>query len=433
MKRQNSNPLLVVLILVSAILFAGCGEKATPTETNLLVNASFEEVSDGIPTHWQIKNFRGLMDSKAATFGVDRSASSDGEASFYFKADHDTERFYMLSQEIRVRGVSRVRVRAAIKTVDVGKIAVRYPQANIALTYYSENHERFSSVRFADARTEKSTGTSEGWIQVSEVFKLPLNTAYIELHCVLGMDGQIWFDDLSLEVPHELPWKDVSGEVFTHYWLGDRGYPEGSIELQQRIHDNYAIRLGIPRENREDISYYLYPDTASIRDALGIKGYMHVDYKRREIHTINPVDDHEIVHLLTDPFGTLPKVLAEGTAFYLMDDFNGEPILRVAQDVLRAKQMPSLAQMLDSSTVRRLDPAILLPAAASFVGYLIEVGGTERFLELHRLSRADLRYDGVAAAFEEAYGAPLREAEAMWLRVLARADFSEVEQSEGRQ
>jgi hypothetical protein len=356
---------------------------------------------------------------------VTDSLAYDGERSFFFKAGPGTRRFYTLAQEVRVAGAKRVRVRGAIMGVAVGDTVVQYPQANFALTYYGPDRERFESSRFADVRTAPAYGSTDGWIQVDQIFRLPLNTEFVVLHCALGMQGAIWFDDASLDVPVELPWQSIESENFTHYWL-DEPYPEGSRELQQQLFDMYAARLNIPPEQRGRISYYLYPDTAAFRQTLGKKkGKVHVDYKRRQIHSVNPVDEHEIVHMLTDPYGVLPTIMNEGTAYYLMGKFEGQSIQPLAQELLLAGELPPLEHVLDPFALRRGDPTKMIPAAASFAGYLIEIGGPAKFLELHTHTKPEMAYGGFGRAFERVYGKTLAQTEEAWRRVLSRADFSE--------
>lgn len=425
MKLQSR--LLSRLFLTALTLGAGhfyaCGRKAPPTDKNLLENASFEEVKEGTPARWKIENFRGLQDADAAVYGVSDSLPYDGDHCFFFRAGPRTARFYTLTQEVWVKGARRVRLRGAIRTKDVGDRRIQYPQSSFALTYYNEDHERFESSRFADVRTEPKYGSTEGWEEVDEVYRLPLGTTYVVVHCVLGMQGEIWFDDVSLVIPAELPWQEIRGENFTHYWL-DKPYPEGSIAFQQQLFDSYAERLGIPKKNRPQISYYLYPDTASIHAALGTKHDEYFDARRHQIHSIHPAEDHEIVHFLTDPYGTLPNMLMEGTAFYLMGEFGGAPIKPQAQALFRSGKLLSVRALLDPTAMSRFDPAILVPTAATFIGYLLETQGSENFLELHRVMPVNVTYGQLEEAFVTAYGKSLSELESGWRESIAR-DISE--------
>jgi hypothetical protein len=242
----------------------------------------------------------------------------------------------------------------------------------------------------------------------------------------------MWFDDVTLDVPTELPWRRIDGENFTHYWL-NKPYPEGSIEYQQQLFDNYARRLGIPKKHRTKIAYYLYADSASALETLGKRQLPHVDYAQRTIHSTNPVEDHGVVHLLTEPYGVLPKVLSEGTFYYLLEELDGQPILPLAQKLLADGQLPELREVLGISSMKEVESTPLLAAAVSFVAYLIEVVGPSEFLELHRNSNPNDYYDGFARAFERTYDAPLDQVEENWRRTLGRADFSQGEGAEPKE
>lgn len=409
---------VVAALLLGAGHLCACSKKAPPSDENLLANASFEDVRQGLPARWKLENFRGLQDVEAATYGVTDSLPHHGQRCFFFKAGVTTERFHTLTQEVWVKGARRVRVRGALRTQAVGDYRRQYPQSGFALTYYNDKHERFESERFADVRTSLRFGSTDRWVQVEEVFRLPLNTAYVVMHCVLGMQGNVWFDDVSLDIPEELPWHDVKTGNFVHYWL-EKPYPEGSIAFQQQMFDSYAQRLGIPEQKRPEISYYFYPDTTALHAATGVKTESYVDSRRRQIHSIHPVEDHEIVHFLTQPYGTLPTVLMEGTAFYLMDNLEGARITPLAQELLRSKRLAPVKVMVDPSAMKRFEAAILVPSAATFIGFLVEGYGAEKFLELHRIVPVDVGYDGFAQAVETAYGKPLTELEAEWIQTVA--------------
>ena len=86
--------------------------------------------------------------------------------------------------------------------------------------------------------------------------------------------------------------------------------------------------------------------------------------------------------------------------------------------------------MLGNLKIETCDPAIMIPAAASFVGYLIEIGGPAKFLELHTQTAVDMGYGRFADVFESVYGKTLERTEDAWRRVLAKADFSASEESE---
>lgn len=406
------------------IFLAGCGEKQTPVGKNLIANGSFEEVADGLPVGWRLERFKGLESSVPARWGIDEDRVYDGNRSFYFEADLDARGFFRLVQTFQVKNVHRLRIRGAVKTLDVTMNRGQFPQASFALTCFDETGSRFESMRFYDFKTQVRTGTSGDWIEEDRVFRLPNGTARVEISCALGMEGKIWFDAVTVEVPPSLPWMTKETRNFTFHWLPGSEYPEGSTEYQQQLFDQYCTKLGVPEPERPRIDSYFYPDSATLFAAIGVKEPKKSYWDEREVHSIYPVDDHEIIHIITKPYGLLPFALSEGTAFYLMQDYQGRPVLQVAQELLKEDKLPTLVPMLDTGTMKRIDPNLVGPAAASFVGYLLEVWGPQKFLDLHREANAASAAPEFGQAFERVYGVAPDRAEAEWLMLLRRLDFT---------
>jgi len=410
--------------LAAAILLSGCGEKGTPPGKNLLSNPSFENVANGLPVGWEIRGFRGLETDIPAEWGIDDERAYDGKRSFYFLATQDTRRFFVLTQAFAVKNVTRLRVRGAIKTLGVTQGASQFPQANFAITCYDATGNRSESSRFFDLRTTRRTGTSGDWILENHVFRIPNNTARVEFHCALGMEGKIWFDAISVETAEGFAWNTSETKNFTFHWLAGSEYPEGSREFQQELFDHYCTRLDIPETERPKISSYFYPDSATLYEAIGVRTAKKSYWDEREVHMIFPVDDHEIIHMITKPYGVLPFALTEGTAFYLMRNYKGQPVLQVAQNLLKEKKLPGLIAMTDPGTAWKANPDLLAPAAASFVGYLMEIGGPAKFLDLHREANVAHSVGEFDEAFRRVYGISAKTAEEEWLKLLGRLDFS---------
>jgi hypothetical protein len=424
-KRWLCSCAFVFAVAVAAVaLVAGCGQKATPVGKNLLVNGSFEEVANGLPEGWHVERFKGMEAAVPAEWGIDEDRAYDGKRSFYFEAGLDARAFFRLVQTIKVENARQLRIRGAIKTLDVAMAKGQFPQANFALTCYDEAGSRFESMRFYDLKTQVRTGTSGDWISEDRVFRIPEGTASVEISCALGMEGKIWFDAVTVEVAPQLPWRTAESKNFTFHWLPGSEYPGGSMEYQQQLFDVYCTKLGVPEPDRPRIDSYFYPDSATLFATIGVRGTKKSYWDEREVHSVYPVDDHEIIHIITKPYGVLPFALSEGTAFYLMEDYNGRPVLQIAQELLKEDKLPTLVPIIDGGTMRRMDPNIVAPAAASFIGYLLEMWGPEKFLDLHREANATSAAPEFGRAFEKVYGVAPEKAEAEWLMLLRRLDFS---------
>lgn len=428
-RRQTAWTINVVLAAVLAASTWSCGQKKTSYDTNLLKNPSFEDVKNGIPNHWSLKNFRGLEGQPEVEYGIDAATAADGQNSWRFRGDPGTRRWYVLTQEVEVRDITHVRIEGWMQTGQIERKPDQFAQCNFLLTFYDENHNRFQELRFADKRSRFKVGTMP-WYEENLVFRVPQGTRYVEVSCVLGCDGVAWFDNVRLSVPEPLPWEEQRTKNFVFHSLPDHPFPVGSVESQQRLFDYFAGRLGI--ESDVVVGYYLYPDTATIRKILSLKGYQYVSYDDLEIHTINPNDNHEVVHFMTDVYGAPPKGIAEGTVFWLLDDWAGSPVDDLAAGYLKLDALPPLRDMINYNTLALINPNIWVPGMSSFVKFVVERWGTEGLIELYKAISGFNSYDLFAQAFERVYGTTVEDTETQWRLKLSRIKV-EFPEKQGKQ
>lgn len=416
---------LVFLASFFVILqFTSCSQKTTPYDENLLSNPSFEKVRNGIPKGWHFETFHGMKDSKTVIYGVSEEEAYGGDKSFYLSGEDDTKRWLALVQEVEVSDITHVRLQGALKIKDIRRKRGQYAQCNYVLTFYDKNHERFQELRFADKRTMLKTGTAD-WKMEDLTFRVPHNTAYIGVACILGISGTVWFDEVSLSVPKPVGWVKQSTKNFDFYSLPGHGFPEGAVENQQRLFDHFCRLL--TSETDMKISYYFYPDTATIREMLSLKGEHYISWDDREIHTLIPNNDHEIIHFITDQYGKAPKALAEGCVVYLAGQWKGRPVHALAKELLLANQLPPLRQLFNYGNVVDIGLNIVMPASASFFGFLYEEKGPREILELFRASNGANSYHTFSTAFEKVYELELGVAEKNWRAFLLSAPVDSVD------
>jgi hypothetical protein len=420
-------------LLIAVILISGCGKGQTPENQNLLINPSFEEVEGNVPVGWEVKPFRGMEGMRESEFGIDTTYPFEGEKAFFFKADAVTRRFLTLSQEIEVNNVDRIRLRGAVRTLDVRREREQYSQSNLAMTFYDKDRNRFYSSRFYDKRTKPRLETTDDWIVEELIVRLPVNTAYVVVHCALGMSGTMWYDNVTLEIPTDIGWNTNETENFTFHWMTGSEYPGGSNEYQQELFDNYATRLGIPIAERPMIFHFLYPDSAALFEAIGSKAPKKSFWDSREVHSIFPVDDHEIIHILTNPYGILPFGMTEGTAFYLIGRYKDQLVQSLAYELLQDDKLPAIRSVIEPFSMRQMDPDIVIPTAATFVGFLMEFGGTQRYLEFHGAANNKRSFEEFRKAFEDVYERSIEETEAAWRQILADIQIPDSTQTEPQQ
>lgn len=411
----------LVAALALGLGLAACGEKKIPYETNLVVNGSFEEVGgDGIPKGWRLTNYRGLPGQPEVRYGIDKETAVHGRNSWRFTADPSTRRFYMLTQDVEVQNADRVRLRAWIQLDQVVLQPEQWPICNYFLTFYDENHNRFQANRPSDQRTRPRNGT-QLWLREDEVFRLPEGTRYVGVSCVLGADGTAWFDSVSLVMVAPIGWRTYETANYVFHWLPEREFPKGAMEKQQQVFDRVCARLGVTSDVVVD--YYLYPDSSSLREILGVNRNPWVSWNDGEIHSTHPTDNHEVVHFILTEYGTPPRFLVEGVAYWLEDMWAGYPIHSLAAYWLAQKGLPTVGQLADQVNLVRLESVRVVPASASFVGFLLEKWGTERLLKLFGGANGLENYGRLAPVFESVYGVSLKEAELDWRVFLAQVEL----------
>jgi hypothetical protein len=417
---------LVLALGALGMLVGGCGEKEFAYDTNLLENPSFEEVGeDGIPKGWELRMYRGLPEESEVRYRVDESVAQHGDKSWQFIADMGTRRWYMLTQEVEVPEVTHVRLTGWMKTDRVGLWPDQYPLCNFLITYYDENHARFQDYRAADKRTLERRGTRL-WSKEDQTFRVPRGTRYIAVSCILAMDGRAWFDDVSLSIPEPIDWQSTETKNFVYHWLRGNPPPEGAVASQQEIFDAFAERLGIS-ESDVVINYYFYPDTTAIRDILSLQGYHYVSWDDQEFHSINPNDNHEVVHFITQPYGEPPKSIAEGTVYWLWGEWDGRPIRPLAALLLAHDLIVPLESLANYNNFAILDPRVALPTAAAFVDYLVTRYGAKKLLQFYEELDGVNSYPLFAVALEKVYGVPADQIEEEYHAALSVVDYTEVE------
>jgi hypothetical protein len=410
---MNRSLIAALVVAGAALAVSGCGNKEFQYDTNLITNGSFEDVGkDGIPSGWKLLPFRGKETDNEVMYKIDEGVAQDGNRSWSFVADPGTQRFHMLAQEVAVpEDATHVKLTGWMQLEDVGYEKDQYQMCNFLLTFFDENHVRFQELRDADKATRLRVG-SQLWSQEDQTFRLPVGTRYVQVSCALGMNGRVWFDNITLSVPRPLPWEEATTKNYVFHWLPGHPMPEGSMQSQQSIFDGVAARLGVTSD--VVIQYYFYPDTTTIRDLLSLRGYQYASWDDYEFHSINPNDDHEVVHFITDPLGRPPRAIAEGTVFWLQNQWGEYPLNDVVAQIARAGKLPDLRHLIDYNLMAMGDPDIYIPSAASFVEFIVDRFGTPKLLELYTASHGINSYRLFAVAFEQVYGVPAAEAENAW-------------------
>jgi hypothetical protein len=146
---------------------------------------------------------------------------------------------------------------------------------------------------------------------------------------------------------------------------------------------------------------------------------------------------HETVHILTPPYGKPPALFNEGIAVYMAERLGTNALALhgpgPALIYARARELKSKGEWIplrELLTYTEIGPGwsrppIAYPEAASFVKFLIDEFGKEKFLEAFKAlenSPDEAVHLKNVAALERVYGRPLRDLRKQWLAVLAGPD-----------
>jgi hypothetical protein len=135
---------------------------------------------------------------------------------------------------------------------------------------------------------------------------------------------------------------------------------------------------------------------------------------------------HETTHIVMGQFGNPPAMFNEGFAVYMQKGhrWNGWPVDQTAAELLSEGKLVPLTALLTRTEIgaRADDGKIAYPQSASFVGFLLERYGQEKFLKAYgalkgssgeEVHRENLR------AIERVYGKDLTQLEAEWKKRLS--------------
>jgi len=180
--------------------------------------------------------------------------------------------------------------------------------------------------------------------------------------------------------------------------------------------------LKTPFDGRMNV--FFYPDAQSksactLHHGDGLAYDMTVVEIYNDKTKVDP--NHELTHVVAGTTGRPPAVFCEGLAAYMQEGhrWDGEGVDVTAAKLLKKGRLTPLKALLYRTEIgaQDNDGAIAYPEAASFVGFVMETYGKEKFLALYRqLENGDSGDVPAknAALIEKVLGASLVDVEARW-------------------
>jgi hypothetical protein len=413
------------LCLVLAAVACGGGEKMKPPahvelNTNLLRNSSFERGRGVTPDVWKLIPFAGDEKGVQVVHGIEKLVAHGGQRSFYLEGSRVTERWMALSQDVPIHPDYRVRVSGYMKTSDIHpRMGDPEFYCNLGLVFFDGKGKVIGSGKRALVGTRPLRG-SQSWTKVSRTVEVPEKAVVVRLSCVLRGLGKAWFDDVSLEQLEPVPWVVVKKGPIEFHSLEGHELAQEDIDYVVNTFREYEKRLGASYDGT--IGYYYYPDRETMQEVSGRNRLVAVDWSNAEIHTILPREDHDIIHLITEPWGHPPLLFVEGLAVHAAGQFEGRPIHALARKLLKEGRLHPVILMANDNYVRQYNSKDIWPVMGSFMSYLEDTYGSKKVQELYRAMHRVPGREAFERIFEDVLGSSVQDVEKRWHQYLQNVD-----------
>lgn len=183
------------------------------------------------------------------------------------------------------------------------------------------------------------------------------------------------------------------------------------IKIQEQGYKKILKKL--EAKNRKVIEYYFYPSRKIKKKLMGDEGNGNAIWleikkekkiwkpKKFEIHALynkktQCVGEHEDTHLLSSYLGMAIFLFCEGLSEFMSEKWRGRDIDFWAKKYLNKNKLYSLKFLADNKNWDNVDNLIAYSQAGSFVRFLIENYGIEKFKDVYqRLSRLNSYEDNL--------------------------------------
>jgi hypothetical protein len=404
---------------------AGCGkqeqdesrdEAPPPLNVNLVENPSFELWDGSVPKGWTMEHFGG-EGSKSIMFGPSGTEKRSGSFSFYLRGAFDTDRWMTLTQRHPVLPEHRLWFAAEMKSQKLTKSRGQSDRGNVYVRFYDKDGKRVRDRNWADSWTRSFLGTLD-WRKMGKRIDVPKGARTVEIGLLNQVTGWLYFDDVELILEEPVPWRKVETKHVDFYYLEGDPFRDGAIERQTKFVETVVKKLKLDPKKGDKVSYYYYPSDDRFKEIRGFKigpEHTRVSAGAHEIHTTKTYEDHQMIHLLLEPFGYPPFGLAEGAVFYVLGSWEGGiNIHMMAKELLLEKRLPALYRILKHKAMDDIGMSITVPGWSSFSMWLIERHGVEKFLKLYTAVNEIEEPSPFNVHFKNLYGKDFDEMDREW-------------------
>jgi hypothetical protein len=237
----------------------------------------------------------------------------------------------------------------------------------------------------------------------------------------------------------DIPWykneylkKDFTEEESLHYifYFEKESLAHQNIKYIIGLKESHYLKisewLGVSNDNK--INYYIYPSLKEKEllmgdDSLGNAIWQELEDnipKKFEIHVVYDkknkfIDEHEDTHLLSLPWGLSIYLFCEGLAQYMENSFMGNDLHENAKRLHEENKLYSIEFLCSNDNWNKVEPVIIYPQVGSFVKFLIDIYGKEKFKAVYQnTSRSYVSLENLTK-IKEIYSKDIVRLESEWL------------------
>lgn len=205
------------------------------------------------------------------------------------------------------------------------------------------------------------------------------------------------------------------------------------IKIKERHYSR--ILLFLKTKNYPKIRYYLYPSLREKKKLMGNNSLGNaiweelklidnrVKTKKFEIHVlydgkIKFIGEHEDTHLLSLPFGLSIYLFNEGLSQFMEGSLFGKDIDILSKRLMKKNKLYPLKWLINNKNWERVKEEIVYPQAGSFIKYLINTHGLEKFKKVYKKLSRNKKVKENIKIIESSYSKSIKELEKDWQKYL---------------
>ncbi len=198
---------------------------------------------------------------------------------------------------------------------------------------------------------------------------------------------------------------------------------EQIIDIQENARKKIIDFLGLQSDRK--IIYFLYPSNQIKAEAMGDDGNGNADTKRFEIHAVynekvKCIGAHEDTHLLAHDLGLPPQLFREGLAEYMSETWHGKTHDDWAKEFIASGRLAEIKDWINDDVWYEIDDRLSYPMAGSFIRFVIDKYGRDKFIELYSSMNKDLSREVNVGTLENILNVELTNLEQIWAQNLSQ-------------